>query len=95
MASLCLAGNLVLACASALRARRSRGPQSYRTPGGLCTLRYALAGSVGMAAFALFDPLLRRPGRVPIEWIVMGAWIGAGGVFRILYSRRSKADGAL
>jgi amino acid transporter len=85
MASLCLAGNLVLACLAALRARRSREPQAYRTPGGMVTLRYALAGSAAMAGFALLDPLLRRPGRVPVEWLVTGAWIAMGAVFRVLH----------
>jgi amino acid transporter len=95
MASLCLAGNLVLACLAALRARRSREPQAYRTPGGMGTLWYALAGSAAMAGFALLDPLLRRPGRVPVEWIVTGAWIVMGAVFRVLHPRRGRVHGAL
>jgi amino acid transporter len=82
MASLCLAGNLVLACVAALRARTAAFPEtSYRTPGGLGTLGYALVGSAGMALFALIDPLLRRPGHVPVEWVATGAWLCAGILF--------------
>ena len=82
MASLCLAGCLVLSGAAALRVRATRpGVAPYRTPGGAATLLYALLGSAGMAAFALLDPILRRPGQVPIEWIVAGAWTAVGIVF--------------
>ncbi len=82
MASLCLAGNLVLTGAAALRVRATqRGVAPYRTAGGAGTLLYALLGSAGMAAFALVDPILRRPGRIPIEWIVAGAWTAMGVVF--------------
>ncbi|MGO8830382.1 MAG: APC family permease [Steroidobacteraceae bacterium] len=82
MASLCLAGCLVLSGAAALTARATRpGVAPYRTPGGAATLLYALLGSAGMAAFALLDPILRRPGQVPIEWIVTGAWTAVGILF--------------
>jgi len=72
----------VLSGAAALRVRATRrGIAPYRTPGGAATLLYALLGSAGMAAFALLDPILRRPGRVPVEWIVTGAWAAVGILF--------------
>jgi len=95
MASMCLAGKLVLACLAALRARSSLEAPRYRTPGGKITLGYALAGSAVMAGFALLDPLLRGHGRVPVEWIVTGIWIGAGAAFRVIHSRPGRVRGAL
>jgi amino acid transporter len=83
MASLCLAGNLVLACIAALRVRVTQGAESlpYCTPGGMGTLIYALIGSAGMTSFMIVDPILRRPGSIPIEWIVTGVWVSMGIVF--------------
>ena len=87
MASLCLAGNLVLACIAALRVRAARGSADapYRTPGGVVTLVYALIGSAAMAAFTFIDPLLRRPGSIPMEWMVTGIWACIGMLFWSLW----------
>jgi basic amino acid/polyamine antiporter, APA family len=87
MASLCLAGNLVLACIAALRVRATHQGSSapYSTPGGAFTLLYALAGSSGMAVFAFVDPILRRPGKIPAEWIVMGVWASMGMAFWFIW----------
>jgi len=92
MASLCLAGNLVLACCAALRARAIHGPgySVYRTPGGVATLVYALIGSAAMAVFAFIDPILRRPGTVPIEWVTTGVWAAIGIVFWTFWRRRQR-----
>ncbi len=92
MASLCLAGNLVLACCAALRARAIHGPDDavYRTPGGVATLIYALIGSAAMAVFAFIDPILRRPGTIPIEWVTTGVWAAIGIVFWTLWQRRQR-----
>ena len=92
MASLCLAGNLVLACVAALRARASGRPGSYRTPGGIWTLLYALIGTGGMAAFIVVDPLLRRPDHIPIEWLVTGTWICVGILFWSVWRPMSRTD---
>lgn len=79
MASLCLAGILVFACIAALRARAAHPTaMPYATVGGAATLIYALCGSAAMCAFMIADPLLRRPGRIPLEWIVTAAWLGLG-----------------
>ncbi len=92
MASLCLAGNLVVACIAALRSRAIHGRSSapYVTPGGIATLLYALAGSSGMAVFAFIDPMLRRPGRIPIEWMVTGVWASVGVAFWFLWRPRNQ-----
>lgn len=93
MASLCLAGNLVLACAAALRLRaiHGAGTAPYRTPGGAVTLIYALTGSAGMAAFTFIDPVLSRPGGIPIEWTVTGIWGCMGILFWCIWRPRSAA----
>jgi amino acid transporter len=81
MASLGLACNLFLVSITALRARTAgTSEMPYRTPGGVLTLSVALVGSAAMAGFAVLDPLLSHPGRIPLEWLVTGLWsvLGVG-----------------
>lgn len=96
MASLCLAGNLVLTCIAALRVRATHPIHApYETPGGAATLTYALIGSGGMAAFTFLDPILRHPGHLPIEWVVTGVWAGMGIVFWCIWRPWSEAKNRL
>lgn len=92
MASLCLAANLVLTCVAALRARATGRGAPYRTPGGRVTLLYALVGSAGMASFIVIDPQLRRPGHVPIEWMVIGTWVAIGALFWNIWRPLNRAN---
>ena len=89
MASLCLAGNLVLACIAALRVRATSGttPLPYSTPGGVMTIGYALIGSAIMAVFALIDPAIEAPGTIPLEWVVTAVWAALGVAFRYGFKR--------
>jgi len=90
MASLCLASNLVLVCVAALRLRASGdSPLTYRTPGGALTISYALAGSAGMAGFALIDPILQSHGAMPLEWTVTLVWSALGAIFWLVWRRPS------
>ena len=97
MASLCLAGNLVLTCIAALRVRATHDPihAPYETPGGAATLTYALIGSGGMAAFTFLDPILRHPGHLPVEWIVTGVWACMGIVFWCIWRPWNQARNRL
>ncbi len=82
MSALCLACNLFLISITALRARvAGAAPMPYRTPGGVVTLGVALVGSAAMAGFALLDPLVSHPGRVPLEWVVTVSWSVLGVAF--------------
>jgi hypothetical protein len=37
-----------------------------------------LVGALGMAAFALFQPLMQNPHGIPLEWLLMLVWAGLG-----------------
>jgi len=93
MASLCLAGNLVLICIAALRLRGRAGGCAlpYRTPGGAATILYGLVGSVLTSGFILVDPILQAHGRVPLEWIVTLVWMGFGVLFWMSWQRRARS----
>jgi amino acid transporter len=93
MAALCLASNLVLACVAALRARRTDGfaELPYSTPGGVATLTYALIGSAAMTVYVFVDPILQRPGSIPLEWIVIAVWGALGAVFWCLWRPTHRA----
>ncbi len=45
-----------------------------------------------MAVFAFIDPMLRRPGRIPIEWIITGVWVGMGVVFWFVWRPRNQSE---
>jgi len=91
MASLCLACNLFLVSITALRARTAgTAGLPYRTPGGVLTLSVALAGSAAMAGFAVLDPLLSHPGRIPLEWLVTALWSALGVGFWWGWARRHR-----
>jgi amino acid transporter len=94
MASLCLACNLFLVCITALRARAAgTAAMPYRTPGGVLTLSVALAGSAAMAGFAVLDPLLSHPGRIPLEWLVTALWSALGVGFWWGFARNHRRAG--
>jgi hypothetical protein len=42
-----------------------------------------------MAVIAFIDPMLRRPGRVPIEWILTGARVSMSVVFWCIWRPRN------
>jgi amino acid transporter len=92
MASLCLAGNLVLTCVAALRLRSSAGVAAlaYRTPGGVATILFGLLGSAATAAFIFVDPFIEAHGTVPLEWIVTLVWAGMGVLFWMSWQRRGR-----
>jgi len=75
MATICITLIVVLALIVLLKLRRAL-PQSpgFAVPGGLPTILVCLAGALLMAGFAFFGPLLRAPGHLPLEWMLMAAW---------------------
>jgi APA family basic amino acid/polyamine antiporter len=82
MAVICVAMVLVLSLVILLKLRRQQ-PVSpgYAVPGGQPTVLLCLAGAVLMAGFAFCQPLLEKPGGIPLEWILMGVWATLGLVF--------------
>ena len=95
MASLCLAGNLVLICVAALRLRSTSGATAlpYRTPGGAATILYGLLGSALTAGFIFVEPLFEARGKVPLEWIVTAVWAGLGALFWMSWRRPDARSG--
>jgi basic amino acid/polyamine antiporter, APA family len=88
MAVICVAMVLVLSLVILLKLRR-RQPLSpgYAVPGGTPTVLLCLGGAVLMAGFAFCQPMLEKPGAIPLEWILMAVWIALGVAFGRLASR--------
>jgi amino acid transporter len=82
MAVICVAMVLVLSLAILLKLRRRR-PVSpgYAVPGGTPTVLLCLGGAVLMAGFAFCQPMLEKPGGIPLEWILMAVWVALGVAF--------------
>jgi len=60
-----------------LRGEQPASP-GYSVPGGKPTIWLCLIGSLGMAGFALIQPLLQHPNGIPLEWVLMLAWAVLG-----------------
>lgn len=87
MATICISLILVLALVVLLRLRgRATQAPDYTVPGGLPTILVCLTGAVTMAGFAFIGPLLRNPGHLPLEWMLMAGWT----VLSLLFSRFSE-----
>ncbi len=50
----------------------------FTTPGGAATIGLALVLILGMSAFTFLEPLLRSPGELPLEWMLVLAWLALG-----------------
>ncbi|MBL8270940.1 APC family permease, partial [Steroidobacter sp.] len=83
MASICLAFTFVLACFALMRLRKQHqgAAPGFSVPGGTATLVIAAVASFVMSAIALFEPLFRGAGPVPLEWLLILIWGAAGAVF--------------
>jgi amino acid transporter len=82
MAVICVAMVLVLSLVILLKLRH-RQPVSpgYAVPGGRPTILLCLTGAALMAGFAFCQPMLEKPGGIPLEWILMAVWIALGVAF--------------
>jgi hypothetical protein len=45
-----------------------------------------------MAGFAFCQPMLERPGGIPLEWILMAVWVALGVAFGRLAAGRSDVE---
>jgi amino acid transporter len=92
MAVICVAMVLVLSLVILLKLRR-REPISpgYCVPGGQPTVLLCLAGAVLMAGFAFCQPMLEKPGGIPLEWILMTVWTALGVVFSLFAASRESS----
>jgi APA family basic amino acid/polyamine antiporter len=89
MAVICVAMVLVLSLLILLKLRLQQ-PVSpgYAVPGGQPTVLLCLAGAVLMAGFAFCQPVLEKPGGIPLEWTLMGIWAALGALFSWLAATR-------
>ncbi|HEV2271221.1 MAG TPA: APC family permease [Steroidobacteraceae bacterium] len=79
MASMSLILSYVLVCAAVIRLRRIRpdARRPFRVPGGMPVLM-TLAMTIGaMAVFIVLQPAFEQR-RLPIEWVLFGAWAVVG-----------------
>lgn len=80
MASICLAFTFVLACVALLRLRARATDQAsgFRVPGGRAPIVFGMLATAAMSLVALFEPLTRSAGNVPLEWTLMLCWGALG-----------------
>jgi amino acid transporter len=92
MASICLAFTFVLACVELLKLRRQEGAPApgFRLPGGHAPIVIGMFATMGMSLVALFEPLSRTAGAVPLEWMLMIGWGGLGLLLRAAWRPRGE-----
>jgi amino acid transporter len=96
MVAICLALSIIL-CLAVLLRRRHIDPAtpSFVVPGGTTTVVLALIGAATMIGVALIQPLLRNTGKIPVEWVMLGAWAAAGLFVSQLHVRKNRRHDAL
>ncbi|MGC4250631.1 MAG: APC family permease [Sphingobium sp.] len=94
MAAMSLALSFAACCYATFRLRKTRPDleRPFRTPGGRGVIGLATAVAVVMAVAAVLEPLSRN-WTIPIEWILLALWGGAGILVWHL-SQRKKASAA-
>jgi APA family basic amino acid/polyamine antiporter len=94
MASICLAFTFVLACVELLMLRRQETSQApgFRVPGGRAPILIGVFATVGMSLVALFEPLSRTAGAIPLEWMLMIGWGGLGMLLHVAWKLRGQAQ---
>ncbi len=82
-AATCLTIAYLLTCLALirLRTRVPDAPRPFRAPGGRVTAWVASAGAAGSFILSLYEPWTGAGGGVPLEWRLLGAWLGLGLVF--------------
>lgn len=95
MASICLAVSIVL-CLGVLLRLRLQGDDlpSFVVPGGLLTIATALAAAGAMIGIAVFEPLLRAHGAIPLEWKLIVIWGVVGAIIWLVSGRRGLSSAA-
>jgi len=89
MVSICIALSILLGLAVLIKQRRTDpGRSAYTVPGGMATAWLALLLAFVMIGTALVSPLLEHPGQIPVEWLLIGVWGAAGGLFYAFVVRR-------
>jgi APA family basic amino acid/polyamine antiporter len=79
MVAICLALSIILCIAVLLRRRRvDAETPSFTVPGGTPVIVIALVGATAMIGVALVQPLIHNTGKVPVEWMLLGAWAAIG-----------------
>jgi APA family basic amino acid/polyamine antiporter len=89
MASICVTFSLVTTCLGLLklRAKGGRDTTDFTVPGGSVLIVVATVASALMSLFALFEPLYRSGGAIPLEWILLSAWGLLGVSFYSMHQR--------
>jgi hypothetical protein len=66
-----------------LRLRKDATPTAadYRAPGGTGLIVVATMAAAAISLFALFEPLTRSAGSVPLEWLLIVSWAAVGSFF--------------
>lgn len=83
VASTCLAFAFLLVCWGVIRLRRTspHHRRPFSVPGGARTAGLAVAGCAGMLALSLYQPLAHPHRFIPLELVVLAAWVILGAAF--------------
>jgi amino acid transporter len=81
--SACLAFAYLLTCLALVRLRRTRpaAERPFRVPGGLVTAWVGVVGAALSVGLALYQPYVDAGRRVPLEWLLLAAWLVIGLAF--------------
>lgn len=79
MVALCLALSIVLCLIVLLRRRRrDTFTPTFTVPGGTPVIAIALLGAIAMVGIVVVEPFLSSRGKIPLEWMLIGAWLLIG-----------------
>lgn len=81
MVALCLALSMVLCLIVLLRRRRRDSfTPTFTVPGGTPVITVALLAAIAMVGVVVVEPFLSSQGKIPLEWMLIGAWLFAGAI---------------
>ena len=87
--SLGFALTYLVTCLAVYRLRRTDPgiERSYAVPGGMAVIVLAALGSFAIVVIAFIQPFLSTEGKIPVEWLILGAWYCLGGFVWILTAK--------
>lgn len=81
MVALCLALSIVLCLIVLLRRRRRDSfTPTFTVPGGTPVITVALLAAIAMVGIVVVEPFLSSQGKIPLEWVLIGAWLFVGAI---------------
>ncbi|MGQ0649894.1 MAG: APC family permease [Gemmatimonadaceae bacterium] len=85
----CLAFAYLFTCLGVWRLRRTspEAPRPFKVPGGKLTMAVAIAGAAFSLGLSVYQPYLDAKGKVPLEWLMLTAWLVLGALCWVVAGR--------